>query len=116
MLVRYTNDGIFASGEVVGSLSDNSNTVTFSVSPSSYLMIAAVENDQLFGWLEGYVPPFTAVKNEEQVTTGRVLSGRPTIPFLEKCFYGDGCVGDGYNDIGTALPSDELLSDAQVRT
>lgn len=24
--------------------------------------------------------------------------------------------GDGYNDIGTALPSDELLSDAQVRT
>lgn len=115
MLVRYTNDGIFASGEVVGSLSDNSNTVTFSVSPSSYLMIAAVENDQLFGWLEGYVPPFTAVKNEEQVTTGGIV-GTSYNTFLEKCFYGDGCVGDGYNDIGTALPSDELLSDAQVRT
>ena len=115
MLVRYTNDGIFASGEVVGSLSDDSNTVTFSVSPSSYLMIAAVENDQLFGWLEGYVPPFTAVKNEEQVTTGGIV-GTSYNTFLEKCFYGDGCVGDGYNDIGTALPSDELLSDAQVRT
>ena len=115
MLVRYTNDGIFASGEVVGSLSDNSNTVTFSVSPSSYLMIAAVENDQLFGWLEGYVPPFTAVKNEEQVTTGGIV-GTSYNTFLGKCFYGDGCVGDGYNDIGTALPSDELLSDAQVRT
>lgn len=115
MLVRYTNDGIFASGEVVGSLSDDSNTITFSVSPSSYLMIAAVENDQLFGWLEGYVPPFTAVKNEEQVTTGGIV-GTSYNTFLEKCFYGDGCVGDGYNDIGTALPSDELLSDAQVRT
>lgn len=115
MLVRYTNDGIFASGEVVGSLSDNSNTVTFSVSPSSYLMIAAVENDQLFGWLEGYVPPFTAVKNEEQVTTGGIV-GTSYNTFLEKCFYGDGCVGDNHNEVGTVLPSSELLSDAQVRT
>lgn len=115
MLVRYTNDGIFASGEVVGSLSDDSNTVTFSVSPSSYLMIAAVENDQLFGWLEGYVPPFTAVKNEEQVTTGGIV-GTSYNTFLEKCFYGDGCVGDNHNEVGTVLPSSELLSDAQVRT
>lgn len=65
--------------------------------------------------MEGYVPPFTAVKNEEQVTTGGIV-GTSYNTFLEKCFYGDGCVGDGYNDIGTALPSDELLSDAQVRT
>lgn len=115
MLVRYTNDGIFASGEVVGSLSDDSNTITFSVSPSSYLMIAAVENDQLFGWLEGYVPPFTAVKNEEQVTTGGIV-GTSYNTFLEKCFYGDGCVGDNHNEVGTVLPSSELLSDAQVRT
>lgn len=115
MLVRYTDDGIFASGEVVGSLSDDNNTITFSVSPASYLMIAAVENDQVTGWLEGYVPPFTAVKNEAQVTTGGIV-GTSNYAFLEKCFYGDGCVGDDYNDIGTALPSDELLSDAQVRT
>lgn len=115
MLVRYTDDGIFASGEVVGSLSDDGNTITFSVSPASYLMIAAVENDQVTGWLEGYVPPFTAVKNEAQVTTGGIV-GTSNYAFLEKCFYGDGCVGDDYNDIGTALPSDELLSDAQVRT
>lgn len=115
MLVRYTNDGIFASGEVVGSLSDDSNTITFSVSPSSYLMIAAVENDQLFGWLEGYVPPFTAVKNEAQITTGGIV-GTSYNTFLEKCFYGDGCVGDNHNEVGTVLPSSELLSDAQVRT
>lgn len=116
MLVRYTNDGIFASGEVVGSLSDDNNTITFSVSPASYLMIAAVENDQVVaGWLEGYIPPFTAVKNEAQIMTGGIV-GTSYNTFLEKCFYGDGCAGDGYNDIGTALPSDELLSDAQVRT
>ena len=115
MLVRYTDDGIFASGEVVGSLSDDNNTITFSVSPASYLMIAAVENDQVAGWLEGYIPPFTAVKNEAQIMTGGIV-GTSYNTFLEKCFYGDGCAGDGYNDIGTALPSDELLSDAQVRT
>ena len=115
MLVRYTDDGIFASGEVVGSLSDDNNTITFSVSPASYLMIAAVENDQVVGWLEGYIPPFTAVKNEAQIMTGGIV-GTSYNTFLEKCFYGDGCAGDGYNDIGTALPSDELLSDAQVRT
>lgn len=115
MLVRYTNDGIFASGEVVGSLSDDGNTITFSVSPASYLMIALVENDQVTGWLEGYVPPFMAVKNEAQIMTGGIV-GTSYNTFLEKCFYGDGCAGDGYNDIGTALPSDELLSDAQVRT
>ena len=113
MLVRYTDDGIFASGEVVGSLSDDNST--FSVSPASYLMIAAVENDQVAGWLEGYIPPFTAVKNEAQIMTGGIV-GTSYNTFLEKCFYGDGCAGDGYNDIGTALPSDELLSDAQVRT
>lgn len=115
MLVRYTDDGIFASGEVVGSLSDDNNTITFSVSPASYLMIALVENDQVIGWLEGYVPPFMAVKNEAQIMTGGIV-GTSYNTFLEKCFYGDGCAGDGYNDIGTALPSDELLSDAQVRT
>ena len=115
MLVRYTDDGIFASGEGVGSLSDDNNTITFSVSPASYLMIAAVENDQVAGWLEGYIPPFTAVKNEAQIMTGGIV-GTSYNTFLEKCFYGDGCAGDGYNDIGTALPSDELLSDAQVRT
>lgn len=115
MLVRYTNDGIFASGEVVGSLSDDSNTITFSVSPSSYLMIAAVENDQVAGWLEGYIPPFMAVKNEEQITTGGIV-GTSYNTFLEKCFYGDGCVGDNHNEVGTVLPSSELLSDAQVRT
>lgn len=115
MLVRYTDDGIFASGEVVGSLSDDNNTITFSVSPASYLMIAAVENDQVAGWLEGYIPPFTAVKNEAHIMTGGIV-GTSYNTFLEKCFYGDGCAGDGYNDIGTALPSDELLSDAQVRT
>ena len=48
--------------------------------------------------MEGYVPPFTAVKNEEQVTTGGIV-GTSYNTFLEKCFYGDGCVGDGYNDI-----------------
>ena len=115
MLVRYTDDGIFASGEVVGSLSEDNNTITFSVSPASYLMIALVENDQVIGWLEGYVPPFMAVKNEAQIMTGGIV-GTSYNTFLEKCFYGDGCAGDGYNDIGTALPSDELLSDAQVRT
>lgn len=115
MLVRYTNDGIFASGEVVGSLSDDGNTITFSVSPASYLMIALVENDQVTGWLEGYIPPFTAVKNEEQVTTGGIV-GTSYNTFLEKCFYGDGCVGDNHNEVGTVLPSSELLSDAQVRT
>lgn len=115
MLVRYTNDGIFASGEVVGSLSDDGNTITFSVSPSSYLMIAAIENDQVTGWLEGYIPPFTAVKNEEQITTGGIV-GTSYNTFLEKCFYGDGCVGDNHNEVGTVLPSSELLSDAQVRT
>lgn len=115
MLVRYTDDGIFSSGEVVGSLSDDNNTITFSVSPVSYLMIAAVENDQVAGWLEGYIPPFTAVKNEEQVTTGGIV-GTSYNTFLEKCFYGDGCVGDNHNEVGTVLPSSELLSDAQVRT
>jgi len=90
LLVRYTDEGIFASGEVVGSLSDDSNTITFSVSPASYLMIAAVENDQAVGWLEGYIPPFTAVKNEEQATTGGIV-GTSYNTFLEKCFYGDGC-------------------------
>lgn len=115
LLVRYTDDGIFASGEVVGSLSDDGNTITFSVSPASYLMIAAVENDQVTGWLEGYVPPFTAVKNETQVTTGGIV-GTSYNTFLEKCFYGDGCVGDNHNEVGIVLPSSELLSDAQVRT
>lgn len=115
MLVRYTDDGIFASGEVVGSLSDDNNTITFSVSPASYLMIAAVENDQVAGWLEGYVPPFMAVKNEAQIMTGGIV-GTSYNTFLEKCFYGDGCVGDNHNEVGTVLPSSELLSDAQVRT
>ena len=56
-----------------------------------------------------------AVKNEAQIMTGGIV-GTSYNTFLEKCFYGDGCVGDNHNEVGTVLPSSELLSDAQVRT
>ena len=79
------------------------------------MLIPAFQDGVNIGYLDGYRLPFTAVKNEEQVTTGGIV-GTSYNTFLEKCFYGDGCVGDNHNEVGTVLPSSELLSDAQVRT
>lgn len=102
----------------VGVMSDDEKTITFSLlsSPAAgFMLISAFQGGVHVGYLDGCLLPFTAVKNEEQVTTGGIV-GTSYNTFLEKCFYGDGCVGDNHNEVGTVLPSSELLSDAQVRT
>lgn len=99
-------------------MSDDEKTITFSLlsSPTAgFMLIPAFQDGVNIGYLDGYRLPFTAVKNEEQVTMGGIV-GTSYNTFLEKCFYGDSCVGDNHNEVGTVLPSSELLSDAQVRT
>lgn len=117
-------EGLLGNGEAVeddtfvGVMSDDEKTITFSLlsSPTAgFMLIPAFQDGVNIGYLDGYRLPFTAVKNEEQVTTGGIV-GTSYNTFLEKCFYGDGCVGDNHNEVGTVLPSSELLSDAQVRT
>lgn len=117
-------EGLLGNGEAVeddtfvGVMSDDEKTITFSLlsSPTAgFMLIPAFQDGVNIGYLDGYRLPFTAVKNEEQVTTGGIV-GTSYNTFLEKCFYGVGCVGDNHNEVGTVLPSSELLSDAQVRT
>lgn len=83
-------EGLLGNGEAVeddtfvGVMSDDEKTITFSLlsSPTAgFMLIPAFQDGVNIGYLDGYRLPFTAVKNEEQVTTGGIV-GTSYIQYL----------------------------------
>ena len=106
-------ESLVSDDELVASLSEDKERITFSTS-GAYIMMSLYQGADRYTYFDGVRMPFDATRQTESGASLGGLVGNMSQTLVEGSFYRTGCLPAGVADTEQAVPESTLLSQSQV--